>query len=130
NATSFTITYDGTPVVVSIPALLQVQRTATTVGDPTFDELKAHIQSAIDAAMVNAAVANVGDVHVFSNASGIHLELGLLARTWHTIANFEPGFEVGFVTVQTQLMQQLNFAQSQIALYPANATLVNFYQSE
>ena len=119
-ATSFTINYDGTNVLVNVGAFSGSTATA----------LEAHVQQAIDTALINAAVANLGDVHVFTSSGQLRLELGPLARTWHTIGTFEPGFQVGFITVESQLLEELRFAEAQIALYPANTTLVTFYTSE
>ena len=37
------------------------------------------------------------------SGGAITFELGLLARTWHTLGEFEPGFTNELVTVQSQL---------------------------
>ncbi|HEY9522066.1 MAG TPA: hypothetical protein VIR33_02410, partial [Thermopolyspora sp.] len=121
DAHQISFVYDGQPLTVQITAFN---------GSDT--EVTAHIQQAIDRAMTadGTRYGNAGDIHVVRIGNQIQYELGPYARTYHTLGRFEPGFQVGSITVQSQLLDEIAFAEGEIAKYPGNATLVAFYQSE
>ncbi|MFN9717864.1 MAG: hypothetical protein ACK58L_04165, partial [Planctomycetota bacterium] len=121
NAVSFQLVYDGVARTINVGAK----------GAGTLEQLRQHVQAAVDAALTSARVANAGDVNVvIGSGNSLKFEIGLLANTWHTLGLFEPGFTTEIVSVRSQLISQLEFARAQIVLYPANTTLVNFYNSE
>ncbi|HSW23337.1 MAG TPA: hypothetical protein VLJ62_11265, partial [Burkholderiaceae bacterium] len=114
-ATSFTIRYEGHVLNVSVAAATFVPTTQL----PGNVQLAAHVQTAVDAAMgvdnanLAARYGNRGDIRVAIVGSAITLERGALARPWHTLGRFEPGMSTGSLTVQSQLAEELAFAQSE-----------------
>jgi hypothetical protein len=118
---TLTLTYDGQAVQVTVAA-----------GNfSSADALRDHVQAAVDARLIELELGNPGDINVVVGSGGaMTFERGLLARTWHALGAFQPGFTNEVVTVKSQLLSQIEFAQAQIALYPNNGTLVAFYQGE
>ena len=94
------------------------------------EALRAHVQSAVDVALTEARRGNAGDIAVVLADGAVAFETGMLAKTWHSLGTFDPGFTSEAFVIESQLAQELRFAQDQLLQYPGNATLVAFYEGE